>query len=117
MATDDPGAGDAGAEPSGGSAGSPPTAANRPLGDGTPGELRVPPAATGDEAAAIAAAVAAHLRALEAAAAAADADADGWDGRRWAFAGRLVALGGRPVRVPDAAPTDAWTAAGRSDRF
>ncbi|MEF8818236.1 MAG: acc operon protein [Haloferacaceae archaeon] len=40
-----------------------------------------------------------------------------WDGDRWAFAGRLRATRGRSARVPAGAPTDAWTAAGRTDRF
>jgi hypothetical protein len=39
-----------------------------------------------------------------------------WDGRRWAFAGRLQALTGRSARVPDGAPTNAWAAAGRVDQ-
>jgi len=74
------------------------------------------------EAAAIAAAVAAHLRDTErAAAAAAAAAADPeptWDGERWGFAGRVASTSGRRLRrVPDDAPTDRWTAAGRVDRF
>jgi hypothetical protein len=81
--------------------------------------LDVPADADDEEAAAIAAAVGAHLhdRYLAAAAAAAEEPAETWDDKRWAFAGRLDALGGRPARVPETAPTDAWTAAGRSDRF
>jgi hypothetical protein len=70
------------------------------------------------EAAAIAAAVAAHLRDGElAAAAAAEAASDGWEGERWSFAGRVDRLANRSVRVPENAPTDPWTAAGRADRF
>jgi len=81
------------------------------------GALTVPDDATDEEAAAIAAAIGAHLRAQEAAAAAA-ADADpSWDGDRWAFAGRLRGLQGRAGRVPSGVPTDAWTASGRTDRF
>ncbi|MFB6160027.1 MAG: hypothetical protein ABEJ61_02505 [Haloferacaceae archaeon] len=87
-------------------------------GEGPARELDVPADATADEAAAIAAAVGAHLRdrAVAAATAASDDEPD-WDGRRWAFAGRLDALSGRAARVPDGAPTDAWTAAGRRDRY
>lgn len=80
-------------------------------------EVRLPDDASPAEAAAIAAAVNAHLRA-EAAAAAADDRGETWDGRRWAFSGRLDGLQGRRgVRVPDGAPTDPWSAAGRTDRM
>ncbi|MFC6785482.1 acc operon protein [Halobaculum halobium] len=81
--------------------------------------LTLPDDADDEEAAAILAAVGAHVRDSEAAAAAAaEGDAeDTWDGKRWAFAGRLDALGGRGARVPRGAPTDAWTASGRADRF
>ncbi|ESP89112.1 hypothetical protein K933_05893, partial [Candidatus Halobonum tyrrellensis G22] len=56
-------------------------------------------------------------RAAAAAAAAAERGTPDWDGKRWAFAGRTDALQGRAVRVPRGAPTDAWTASGRTDRF
>jgi len=85
--------------------------------------LSIPDDADDAEAAAIAAAVAAHLhdteRAAAAAAAAAAADAEQtWDGQKWGFAGRVDATSGRRLRrVPDEAPTDKWTAAGRVDRF
>jgi len=79
--------------------------------------LSVPPSATPAETAAIAVAIGAHLRDRELAAAAADAADESWDGERWAFAGRLEALGERSSRVPTAAPMDPWTAAGRRDRF
>ncbi|MFC4448183.1 acc operon protein [Halorussus aquaticus] len=81
-------------------------------------DLVVPDDATDEEAAAIAAAIGAHLRAQAAAAAAAESD-DGetWRDRRWSFAGRLRGLQGRAGRVPESAPTDAWTASGRTDRF
>ncbi len=80
--------------------------------------VALPADADAEEAAAIAAAVGAHLRDREAAAAAAAEDeADRWEGRRWRFAGRTAATRGRRGRVPTGAPTDAWTAAGRSDLF
>ncbi|QKG92765.1 hypothetical protein EXE43_00935 [Halorubrum sp. SS5] len=80
--------------------------------------LSIPDDARDDEAAAIAAAVAAHLRDGElAAAAAAEGTEDGRDEDRWAFAGRIERLHRRRVRVPADAPADPWTAAGRSDRF
>jgi len=81
-------------------------------------DISVPEDASDEEAAAIAAAVQSHLAAQAAAAAeAAEDDEPTWDGKKWAFAGRVEALGGRTVRVPDGAPTDAWSAAGRRDRF
>ncbi|AGB16458.1 hypothetical protein Halru_1859 [Halovivax ruber XH-70] len=79
--------------------------------------LSIPPSATPAETAAIAAVIGAHLRDQEAAAAAAGAEDETWDGERWAFAGRLDALGERSARVPAGAPTDPWSAAGRTDRF
>ena len=80
-------------------------------------DISVPDDATEAEAAAIAAAVSAHLARLEAEAAAAKGDEESWDGEKWMFAGRLEAVDGQSGRVPDGAPTDPWTAAGRSDRF
>ncbi|SHH34688.1 acc operon protein [Halobaculum gomorrense] len=80
--------------------------------------LTLPDDADDEEAAAILAAVGAHVRDSEAVAAAAAADGEEtWDGKRWAFAGRLDALGGRGARVPREAPTDEWTASGRTKRF
>jgi hypothetical protein len=76
-----------------------------------------PEVADPDEAAAIAAAVGAYLRAEALAAEAAAAEAAGWDGKRWAYAGRLRGVGRRARRVPAEAPTDGWSAAGRVDRF
>jgi hypothetical protein len=73
----------------------------------------VPDDANTEEAAAIAAAVRAHV-------AAAESDADDepdWPGDRWAFRGRVEALQRRRARVPTGAPRDAWSAAGRTDRF
>lgn len=88
---------------------------------GTDDDLAIPESASPEEAAAIVAALGAHLRdqraAALAAAAAAEAAEPDWDGRRWAFAGRLEALGRDAERVPHGTPTDAWTAAGRADRF
>jgi len=90
-----------------------------PVGEGA--TLSLPPEATDGEAAAIVAAVGAHLTDLDrvaVAAAAVDREDDGgWDGRRWAFAGRTEALSGRTARPTDATPADPWTAAGRSDRL
>ena len=81
-------------------------------------DVSIPEDASDEEAAAIAAAVRSHLAALAAAEAAAeDGAGETWDERQWTFAGRVEGLGGRSVRVPDGAPTDAWTAAGRRDRF
>ena len=102
-----------------------PTAASETTGSPDPAgpdalaeRLTLPEDADDEEAAAIVAAVGAHVRDSEAAAAAAAGDgAETWDGRRWAFAGRLDSLRGRAMRVPEGAPTDAWTASGRGDRF
>jgi hypothetical protein len=86
------------------------------------GTLDIPDDADDAEAAAIAAAVGAHVHDGYLAAAAAAAATDGaetWtgDGKRWTFAGRIDGLQGRSNRVPETAPTDAWTASGRTDRF
>lgn len=83
--------------------------------------LSIPDDADDGEAAAIAAAIAAHVSDTERAAAAAAAvrgSEPTWDGEKWRFAGRVASTGGRRIRrVPDGAPTDKWTAAGRVDRF
>ena len=74
--------------------------------------------ATDDEAAAVTAAIAAHLRTQELAAAAReDGSERSWDGDRWRFAGRLEAIGRSAGRTPRCAPKDPWTASGRTDRF
>lgn len=86
-------------------------------GEGPGYDLVIPDDASEDEAAAIAAAVGAHLRDREAAAAAAADEEETWDGRRWAFSGRIRAQQRRYARVPRVAPTDPWAAAGRTDRF
>ncbi|WP_136715966.1 acc operon protein [Halorientalis salina] len=79
------------------------------------------PSATTDQAAAIAAAISAHMNDRQRAAAAAAAESDsepGWDGKQWAYAGRIQGTLRRDgVRVRRDAPTDEWTAAGRADRM
>lgn len=77
--------------------------------------LSIPDDADADEAAAIAAAVGAHLTDLELAARGDEQPT--WGGEKWRFAGRTEAVSGRAIRVTDATPTDAWTAAGRADRL
>jgi hypothetical protein len=73
--------------------------------------------ADNEEAAAIAAAISAHLRSEELAVLQ-EADAEeSWNGKRWAFTGRLREQKLRGERVPLSAPVDAWTAAGRGDRY
>ena len=79
--------------------------------------LALPDDATTGEAAAIAVAIGAHLRDREVAAAMAGTTEVTWEGRRWSFAGRIEATQDRTVRVPEETPTDAWTAAGRTDRM
>ncbi|MDF9746491.1 hypothetical protein [Natrinema salsiterrestre] len=80
--------------------------------------LDLPDDADDEEAAAIAAAIGAHLHdhALAAAAAATEGE-ETWDDERWAFAGRVRAQQHRTVRVPRDAPTDPWSAAGRTKQF
>lgn len=80
-------------------------------------DLTLPPDASREEAAAIAVAVGAHLHDRAAEAAATGSGTGGWDGRRWPFAGRVEVTQERRVRVPTNAPTDDWTASGRTDRF
>ena len=76
--------------------------------------MDLPDDADDEEAAAIAAAVHAHVSADDEEETASDR---GWEGRRWRFRGRVDALQRRRIRVPTAAPRDAWTAAGRTDRL
>ena len=77
--------------------------------------------ATTDEAAAVAVAIGAHLtdrqRAAAAAAAAAAGEEAGWDGKQWSFSARVDETQKRHVRVRSDAPTDPWSAAGRTDRL
>jgi hypothetical protein len=75
--------------------------------------LWIPPDATDEEAAAIAAAIAAYLSDRERG----GDETEDWAGDRWSFAGRLAAVGRDSDRVPTAAPRDPWTASGRADRF
>jgi len=79
------------------------------------------PSATTDQAAAIAVAISAHMTDRQRAAAAAAAESEpepGWDGKEWAYAGRIQGTLRRDrVRVRREAPTDEWTAAGRADRM
>jgi hypothetical protein len=78
--------------------------------------LTIPAEATPAEAAAIVAAVGAHVRDQRMAAIAAaekTAETVTWDGKRWQFAGRTAGLSGTARRVPRGAPTDGWTATAR----
>ncbi|KAB1187818.1 MULTISPECIES: acc operon protein [Haloferax] len=80
--------------------------------------LSIPDDADPEEAAAIAAAVGAHLHDQQVAAAAAAADdEETWNEKRWQYAGRLESVSGCSRRVPSGAPTNAWAASGRVDRF
>jgi len=81
--------------------------------------LTLPDDADESEAAAIAAAVSAHIRDQKAAAAAAAAESEeeSWQDKRWGFAGRVESLQRRTVRVRDGTPADAWSAASRTDRL
>lgn len=96
-----------------------PEAVNQPLGDVLPQDvsLSLPDDASDAEAAAIAAAIGAHLRDRELAAVRGESEEETWQGKQWAFAGKLDGCGGSTRRVPLDAPTDPWTAAGRSDRL
>jgi hypothetical protein len=82
-------------------------------------DLDVPDDADDVEAAAIAAAVGAHVtdRARAAAAAATGEDEEPWQGRKWSFAGRIEGLQNRSIRAAGTLPTDAWIASGRTDRL
>jgi hypothetical protein len=80
--------------------------------------IDLPEDADEDETAAIAAAVNAYVRAQMAVAADEDASDDrGWADRRWSYAGRIGDVQRRRVRVPRYAPTDPWTASGRTRRM
>jgi hypothetical protein len=77
------------------------------------------PDASTDEAAAIAVAIGAHVtdQHRAAAAAAAASDDPGWQGKEWTFSNRVRDTQKRHVEVPEDAPTDPWSAAGRTDRM
>ena len=77
------------------------------------------PSATADQAAAIAVAISAHMTDRQRAAAAAESEPEpSWDGKQWAYAGRIQQTLKRDLsRVPRGTPTDEWTAAGRADRL
>ena len=82
-------------------------------------EIDLPEDADEDETAAIAAAVNAYVR-MQVLAAAEDDDGEAereWTDRRWSFAGRIGGVQRRRVRVPRYAPTDPWTASGRTRRM
>ncbi len=84
------------------------------------GTLTLPPTATDEEAAAIAVAISAHISDRQKAAAvlaAQSEDEETWEGNRWRYAGRLEGTQGHTERVPASAPTDEWTASGRTERF
>ena len=85
-------------------------------------EIHVPEDADEDETAAIAAALNAYVgmqvRALaEAEAETGNEEGRRWADRRWSFAGRIGDVQRRRVRVPRYAPSDPWTAAGRTRRM
>ena len=81
-------------------------------------EIDPPEDADEDETAAIAAAVNAYVRAQVLAAAAENDDEERqWTDHRWSFAGRIGGVQRRRVRVPRYAPTDPWTASGRTRRM
>jgi hypothetical protein len=75
--------------------------------------------ADADEAAAVAAAIGAHIRDQELAAAAAAGEDSGpnWADGKWEFASKVARKRRRSVRVQTDAPKDPWTAAGRADRM
>jgi hypothetical protein len=77
-------------------------------------EIDLPEDADPDEAAAIVAVVNAHLAVggIEE-----ETTATDWNARRWAFGGRVASLQQRSVRVPERAPPDPWSAAGRTTRM
>ncbi len=77
--------------------------------------LSIPETATAAEAAAIVAAIDAHLQ--DRAAAATAETTPTRSETPWTLAGRIDALAGTSVTIPESAPRDAWTAASRSRRF
>ncbi|WP_410766848.1 acc operon protein [Haloferax sp. DFSO60] len=79
--------------------------------------LSIPDDADPEEAAAIVAAVGAHIRDQLAVAAANGEKEPTWNDKKWQYAGRLDSVTGCAQRVPNGAPTNAWAASGRTDRF
>ena len=79
----------------------------------------LPADASADEAAAVAVAIGAHMTDQEraAAAAAAASGEETWRGKEWSFSNRIRDTQKRHVDVRDEAPTDPWSAAGRTDRM
>jgi hypothetical protein len=73
--------------------------------------------ATPEELAAIAIVLDNYLQAEQEAAEHGEDSTESWDGKRFAYAGRIEALTGTPRRVPRGAPTDNWTAAGRLENL
>ena len=80
--------------------------------------IDLPEDADEDETAAIAAAVNAYVRMRMQAVVDEEPDGErGWADRRWSYAGRIGDVQRRRVRVPRYAPTDPWTASGRTRRM
>jgi hypothetical protein len=79
-------------------------------------KIDLPEDADEDETAAIVAVLNAYVG-MQVRAAAESAGEEGWNPRRWSFAGRVRGVGRRTVRVPGGAPNDAWTASGRLRRM
>ena len=79
--------------------------------------VRVPAGATSEETAAIIAALETYLDDHRRDSSDDEDRDENWHGNRWSFAGRLGRHSRRSRRVPTYAPSDPWTAAGRSDRY
>ena len=79
-------------------------------------KIDLPEDADEDEAAAIVAALNAHVGA-QIRAAADEEGSDDWNERQWSFASRIGDIQHRRVRVPRHAPRDPWTASGRTRRM
>jgi hypothetical protein len=80
-----------------------------------PMEIEIPDDADESEAAAITAVLRTLAAEAEARAAAEGSVEPSRD--PWGFTGRVEGLQSRRVRAPTGAPTDDWSAAGRTDRF
>lgn len=77
-------------------------------------DLDIQPDATPSEAAAITAALSAHLSQRERTEESDDQPT--WTGEKWRTSGRLAATTGRHLRIPDTVPVNPWRAAERLDR-